>query len=422
MLSISFKSAWYEIEEVYDAQLVSFSKVLLQLLEYELLEEDGNDDFTILDDESALKHKYEKNIALRVWHNNKLITQSNSATNFTNVQAPPGFSDQIIENEKWRFFVFLEVENNIRVETSERYSIRYELIFDIIASLIIPVIIFIPLVLIIVWRAIKTNLEAVVSISANVDQRNSDDLGPIVFNRLPQEIAPIINAINALFERLSYSFQREKEFTDHAAHELRTPLAAMKTQAQVIQKRMYIDSPVNEDIGYLLDSINRSSNLVNQLLQLSRLQNTQFTIKKVELSKYLIETIDNLKKLIKNKNIYLLLNISEHVFIDGDKNSLSVMFKNIIENSIKYTPENGSITISLFNNGIFSTEDTGPGIDECKHEEVFKRFVRADKTGQDGSGLGLSIVKWIVDAHAATIKLSNAQPSGLAIEIKFVKK
>jgi signal transduction histidine kinase len=136
----------------------------------------------------------------------------------------------------------------------------------------------------------------------------------------------------------------------------------------------------------------------------------------------LIETIDNLKKLIKNKNTCLFLDISENIYIDGDKNSLSVMFKNIIEHSIKYTPENGSITISLLNNGIFSTEDTGPGIDKCKHEEVFKRFVRADKTDQDGSGLGLFIVKWIVDAHAAIIKLSNAQPSGLAIEITFVKK
>jgi signal transduction histidine kinase len=421
MLSASFKAAWYEIEEVYDAQLVSFSKVLLQLLEHELLEED-NEDFTILGDESALNHKYEKNIALRVWHNNKLITQSNSAIAFTTTQAPPGFSDQIIQGEKWRFFVFLEVDNNIRLETSERYSIRYELIFEIIASLIIPAIIFIPLVLIIVWRAIKKNLETVISVSANVDQRNSDDLSPIIFNRLPEEIAPIINAINALFERLSYSFQREKEFTDHAAHELRTPLAAMKTQAQVIQKQIDVDSPISEDIGYLLDSINRSSNLVNQLLQLSRLQNTQFTTREINLSKCLMEAIYSLQPLLKNKNISLLSNISENFLIDGDQNSLSVMFNNIIENSIKYTPKNGSINIRLLRNGLFCIEDTGPGIDEGKHEAVFKRFVRVDKTGQDGSGLGLSIVKWIVDAHAATIKLSRAQPTGLTLEIKFTAK
>jgi signal transduction histidine kinase len=244
----------------------------------------------------------------------------------------------------------------------------------------------------------------------------------MIFDKLPQEIAPIISAINALFERLNYSFNREKEFTDHAAHELRTPLAAMKTQAQVIQKQIDSNSPVNEDIGYLLDSINRSSNLVNQLLQLSRLQNTQFTIKEIDLSECLTETIDSLEKLFNYKNITLSLSLSQNFFVDGDKNSLLVMFKNIIENSIKYTPKDGYISIQLLANGSFIIEDSGSGIDEENYEDVFKRFVRVDKTGQDGSGLGLSIVKWIVDAHGAKIKLSGAKPSGLIIEIKFNPK
>jgi signal transduction histidine kinase len=105
----------------------------------------------------------------------------------------------------------------------------------------------------------------------------------------------------------------------------------MKTQAQVIQKQIDVDSPISEDIGYLLDSINRSSNLVNQLLQLSRLQNTQFTTKEIDLSKCLMETIYSLQPLLKNKNISLLSNISANFLIDGDQNSLSVMFNNIIE-------------------------------------------------------------------------------------------
>jgi len=203
-LSIAFKSAWYEIEEVYDTQLVNHAKVLLQLLEHELIEEQDNDAFTILSKESSLQHHYEKNIALRVWHNNKLITQTASAEDFGDFQAPPGFSDQQINGAKWRFFVFLETKNNIRVETSKRYEIRYELISAIIAALIIPLFLFIPLVLFIVWKAINTNFKPIVAISSSVDQRNSNDLSPISYDRLPSEISPLIQAINRLLERISY--------------------------------------------------------------------------------------------------------------------------------------------------------------------------------------------------------------------------
>ena len=418
-LMVAFYSAWHEIEEVYDAQLVNSSKVLLQLMEHEIIEEGDNQDFTILAGKKGPEHTYEKNIALRIWHKNKLITQSTNAKGFAELQAPPGFSDQIINQEKWRFFVYIDTDSYIRVETSERYYIRYELIFEIILSLMIPALIFIPLVFFIVWVAIKRNLESVISISSNVDKRNSDDLSAITYSHLPEEVTPLIQAINRLFNRLQYSFKREKEFTDHAAHELRTPLAAMKTQAQVIQKYIEKGVDIKEDLVCLLESINRSTDLVDQLLTLSRLQSATFPKSPVNLSNCLLETLQSLNGLVDSKQINLSLAISENVMTVGHKDSLGIMFSNLLTNAIKYTPVQGFISLHLSEEGMFTLVDSGPGISEVNQAKVFERFFRADNTGEIGTGLGLSIVKWIAGVHKLDIKLATNQPSGLIVEIPF---
>ncbi len=423
-LSIAFKSAWNEIEEVYDAQLVNYAKVISQLLEHELIEEESNDAFTILGGASSLQHQYEKNLALRVWHNNKLITQTVSAKEFKGFQAPPGFSDQYISDEKWRFFVFLETKNNIKVETSERYSIRYELIAAITAALIIPLIILIPLALFIVWKAINTNFKPIVSISSRMDKRSSNDLSPISYSRLPSEISPLIEAINRLLERISCTLKREKEFTDHAAHQLLTPLAAMKTQAQVMQKRVESlehKKPENsEDLNYLLQSIDRSAHMVEQLLSLSRLQNNKFPFALFNLSDCLTEVIGGSSKVLEKKNIKLSINIEENVEVLGDSPSISIMITNLLENALKYTPINGFISINLSTNGILSIQDSGPGIAEENHKKVFERFFREKGVSENGSGLGLSIVKWIADAHQLRLSLkNNDSTAGLSVSIFF---
>lgn len=416
-IAIGLWSAWHEIEEVYDAQLAHSAKVLLQLMEHELEEDGDEESFQLTEEDPISQHKYEKNLGFRIWYKDKLITQATLAKLYTDLEAPPGFSDQIVNGQKWRFFVYIG-SPDIRIETSERYSIRRELINKLIASLALPVLILVALVLYLVWRGIQKSMQPIIALSSEVDQRNSEDLSKIPTDQTPTEITPFVDAINRLFTRITDSFKREREFTDHAAHELRTPLAAMKTQAQVLLKTVK-DSDHQEDLKHLLISINRAGHLVDQLLLLARLQNQKFPKNNVNLSACIFEALKGVSNQAKEKQITLISHIQEGLYIAGYYESLIMLFSNLLSNSIKYSPSNSEIHINIDSSGLFVLSDHGCGISDDDKIKIFQRFYRADKTNAPGSGLGLAIVKWIADAHNVDVQLRDNHPSGLTVSIQW---
>ena len=160
------------------------------------------------------------------------------AKEFGSFRAPEGFSNQTLKDKPWRFFVYKDAQKNITVEISERYAIRYELINQLMLSLLIPSLLFIPIILALIWFAThKKFLSPSSDFLMLLMKENSDDLTAIKVTDAPVEILPLVNAMNRLFQRIHDSFVREREFTDHAAHELRTPLAAIETQTQVLMKK-----------------------------------------------------------------------------------------------------------------------------------------------------------------------------------------
>ena len=415
---LAFAFSWHEIEEVYDAQLVHSAKVLLQLTEHEILE-NGKVDIQLGVENPNLQHRYEKKMAFRVWHGEKLVTKSANAEAFGDFEAAPGFSDQHIKGKPWRFFVFVDAEKNLRVETSERYAIRYELIGQLMTSLIIPILLFIPMILAIVWVGVRKSLKPVVRLSYAVDTRHSDDLAPIASTGIPEEILPLVQALNRLFGRISDSFRREREFTDYAAHELRTPLAAMKTQTQVLMKKALQMPECRDGLDNLHATIARATHLVEQLLLLARVQNENLALEAMDLSESLRDVIDYSSRLAQSKNQTIRTDIVDNIVIKGNPDSLQILIRNILDNALKYTPDSGTIDIVLSENAILSIKDTGPGLLDADKARVFDRFVRADKTGQTGSGLGLSIAQSIAQAHGISIQLSDNLPQGLIVEMKF---
>ncbi|MFT7223139.1 MAG: two-component system sensor histidine kinase QseC [Cellvibrionaceae bacterium] len=420
-ISVALISIWHEIEEVYDAQLVHSSNVLLQLIEHEVIEEGDNEQFRLENKSTELQHKYQKSIAFRVWYENKPITQSNNSLEFNQLQAPPGFSNKIVNGNKWRFFVFIETTNNIRIETSERYSIRYELIQGLILAFLLPILMFIPVAIFIIWSGIQKSLQPVINLSNGVDRRNTNDLAAIAVDSIPNEVAPLVSSINRLLDRIRQSFKREKEFTDHAAHELRTPLAAMKMQTQVLIKKIGEAPNLHEDFENLLSSIDRSNYLLNQLLFLARLESTDFPTKITNLSDCIYEALDTTKYAADEKQHKINVNIPEVFSINAHGDYVFTMIKNILENAIKYTPQGGYISVILSNNGLLEIKDSGPGIDTTHQTKVFERFYRGKNTGQTGSGLGLSIVKWITAALNIDISLEKNTPGGLKVKLDFSK-
>ncbi len=413
---IGFIFAWHEIEEVYDAQMVHSAKVLVQLTRHEL---EKNDTVSLGPEDGDLHHKYERKMGFRVWVNDVLATQSNTTEHFDDFQAPPGFSDQSINGKKWRFFVFLDPAKKLQVEISEQYNIRYELIGQLMSALVIPALILIPSIFFLVWMGVSRVVRPIITLSRDVDRRGSDDLSDISYNNIPDEISPLIHALNSLFKRLNDSLQREREFTDHAAHELRTPLAAMKTQTQVLIKKSAQMPECQESLKNLEDSINRSTHIINQLLSASRLHHETMTYQSVILSDCLETMLQELSDALKKKNISLKKDVSHHVTITGNEGYISILLRNLLDNAIKYTPSGGVISVTLNKSGFMAISDNGPGISDADKNRVFDKFIRVDKTGQDGSGLGLSIVQTIAAAHNVIINLRDNTPTGLIVEIQW---
>lgn len=413
---MAFAFSWHEIEEVYDAQMVHSAKTLLQMTEHEILE-NGSATISLGGETSNLQHRYERKMAFRIWHKDRLVTQSGIATDFGDLQAPPGFSDQTIKGKPWRFFVYIDPEKNLRIETSERYAIRYELIWQLMMSLIIPALIFIPIIFVSVWLGARKALRPLKSLSRAVDTRHSDDLTAIGIDHIPTEVIPLVHAMNRLLRRMEDSFHREREFTDNAAHELRTPLAAMKTQTQVLAKKLGHYQEGREGFENLNATIDRAHHLVEQLLDLARLQNQTFEMADTDLSECLRQEIHNLAFLIEKKQTQLDLDIADHVIVRGHADSLSLLLRNLIDNAIKYSPMQGRVSITLTPSGTLQIRDNGPGLSDKDKDSVFDRFVRADKTGQTGSGLGLSIAGWIARMHHMTIQLSDNAPQGLCVTL-----
>lgn len=417
---MAFLFSWHEIEEVYDAQLVHSAKTLLQLTEHEITERQTID-IPLGVENPNLQHRYENKTAFRIWQNEKLILQSTRAKDFLDLEVDPGFSDQTIEGKPWRFFVYIDADKNIRVETAERYAIRYELIGQLMISLAIPMAILIPSLLLIVWVGVRKSLKPLLALSSEVDSRKIDDLNTIQGRMIPSEVMPLVHALNRLFMRIDESFRREREFTDHAAHELRTPLAAMKTQTQVLMKKASAMPECRDGLKNLNATIDRSTHLLEQLLSLARLQNEKFPLSDMDLSECVQDALAELSGKAAEKEQNIRLSINEHVHIKGHSDSLFILIRNIIDNAIKYTPAKGSISISLNGEAKLTISDTGPGIKDSDKNTVFNRFVRMDKSGQTGSGLGLSIAQWVANAHNATLLLKDNAPNGLIVELDFNK-
>jgi len=413
-------STFYEIEEVSDAQLVTSAKVLLKLTEREL--KDDNDNKIEIGDDANISHSYENKIAFRIWKADNIIAQSNMAKSFGKRILKDGFSYKKIGKHKWRFFVYTDKKVNIAIETAERYDIRIELIRKIIGSFFLPAVFFVPIVFLLVWFGTTKSLMPLITLSKLVDRRDTNDLTPIEMEEtLPKEVTPLMVAFNQLLERVSKGLQREREFTDNAAHELRTPLAAMKTQTQVLLKK--INKLENkEGLDNLEHSIDRATHMVEQLLSFARIQSPAQSFESVELSNIIQTVLEVEAPLAVNKDIELIAEIIPNINIYGNGAALSIMVRNIVDNAIKFTPRKGSISIFLRENDnviVFSVLDSGIGIPDNKKDKAFKRFYRRDSGKTEGSGLGLSMVDWICKTHNAKIELKNNEPSGLIANVTF---
>ncbi|MEJ2529510.1 MAG: sensor histidine kinase N-terminal domain-containing protein, partial [Gammaproteobacteria bacterium] len=219
----------HEIEELFDAQLAQYARTLQGLTQHELDEEE-HEDISLSD--TFLGHTYEKKVAFQVWNGRVLVLHSEMAPKGP-MSEVFGFSDQTFNGALWRVFVLPALNGASSVHVAEQYDVRNELVGEISLQILYPLIIALPLLASMIWFAVGRGLRPLRRITAEVGERSPVELQPLSSDHTPSEIEPLVAAINRLLNQLRMAFESERRFTADAAHELRTPLAILKVQAQV---------------------------------------------------------------------------------------------------------------------------------------------------------------------------------------------
>ena len=337
-----------------------------------------------------------------------------------------GFFDKIIEHKKWRVFTASNSTSGTRTVLAERYDTRNELGQLITEDDLYIMLLTFPLSGLLIWIIIGRGLDSLDRVAEEVSNRATNHLKPVNIKQVPQEIKPVIDELNKLFHRLQEGFDREKRFASDAAHELRTPLAALKAQAQVALK---IDSIEEKNIAIqkLIASVNRSAHVVQQLLTMSKLVPEAGVINdltKINLVKITQETLALMVPAALEKKIELEFDHDTHLQkFTGNATAISILVRNLVDNAIRYCDIGGHVWVRVYNHQQsihLEVRDDGPGIPDELLDLVFERFFRVLGNKSQGSGLGLGIVQQICTLHNAKVTLKAPDiGTGLIVTVVF---
>lgn len=320
------------------------------------------------------------------------------------------------------------------IQLGETMNKRAALANEIVKGVILPQFFILPLSVLLVWIGLKRGLSPITALRDQIRQREQNDMSPIGDSKVPEEIAPVIDSFNELLGRLQGSMRTQQRFIADAAHQMKTPLAGLQTQAELALRQTETEEQ-RATLKQLSRSAQRTARLVTQLLALARAEHHRATLpfNKVNLTELARQASSEWVNAALNKDIDMGFEATtEPKFISGQSIVLREMMNNIIDNAIRYTPRLGTITVRVFGSTIggirFEVEDNGPGIPKADQALVFDRFYRVMGDESDGSGLGLAIVKEISDQHDAEIKLYSHQhdnpdrmPHGTKIAVIFLE-
>lgn len=287
--------------------------------------------------------------------------------------------------------------------------------------------VLLPLLGMAIWIIVGRGLRPLQRVTRALDTRHPEALEPLPDNRLPEEVVPVVRVERAALSPCDRA-GHAKAFVADAAHELRTPLAAVQIQSQLVA-RAKDDESRKEALDDLQAGITRATRLAEQLLALARSEpDGKSETQPVDLHALLDECVGGSVLVAQQRGVDLGIEASEPATISGDANALRVMFNNLIDNATKYTPSGGRVDVCLQvedGNPKVEITDTGPGIPADERERVFDRFYRAgmaasrERTDVAGSGLGLAIVRRIAVQHDAKVSLDESKSGGLLVSIEF---
>lgn len=410
---ITFFVAQREVNNLFDAELKKSSIIFFEISKNINSQTNHENLEDILHQKFFNRYDYE--IIVQIWKNSELLYSSNREINFP-FPLNEGFSNIKNSQKNWREFVFYDNLNNFKIAIYENYQIRRNLILEITSSVFL--IIFISSFFIIgsVIKIVNIELRPIGRFSNQLKTLSLNEFSIISIKEYPQEIQPLISSFNDLMIKLQSILENEKKFTNYAAHELNTPLTAIKLQVEVLKNNFKSNQPLN--FKQIITAVDRASHLINQILILSRIEGEvdDANFKKNDLKEIIEETLSDFngidKKLNKisvkyhPKNTQMIFKLHNVFF--------KILLKNLIDNALKYSLDNNPIELNITyskENLTLEIINNSENISPEDQSKIFNKFFRANKSSRtkdiQGCGLGLNIVKKIADIHNAKIYFKN---------------
>lgn len=362
--------------------------------------------------------------SLLVWQAGRLVYKSKGVPEDIRNTRLDAIERLFVQGRYWRSNTRQSTRSDTRVALVTP-SDRKQLIvtFNSRGYYLLPLIISIPLLLLPAWLSIRLALRPWREVSAEIAARGPKHLTPLAFRPRHEELRPLVESVNSLMHRLSESAARERNFIADAAHELRTPIAAIRINVEALQAQHRLNDHQSELLDGVLRSIDRATRLVGQLLRLMR-SNADMDVspnEKLALDDLLQDRLAALSGLAQTRGVELeLVTTQRDLCVMGVREGLTSMVDNLVENATKYSPPASVVTVRLAREGseaVLTVTDQGPGIDPALRARVFDRFFRTPDQTQTGSGLGLAIVKSVVEKHGGQIALGAPPGDGSGLQV-----
>lgn len=415
-MTISYARARHELGELLDAHLAQSASLLVAQVS-EDLEEIELEHLPATDREAS-------RIAIQLWEGERLRLHSANAPNVPLSTRERGFSTTTVDGIEWRVFSARQTDGDLVVQVGEPMRARQHVAGAALEQLAWPLLLALPLIGLGVWLAIGTGLRPLQRIAAQVGAREPLDVTPIGDADVPAEIRPLVERLNALFARTGDSIARERRFIADASHELRTPVAAIRAQAQVaLHARDERES--RHALAQVIRASDRAAHLIDQLLTLSRLDAgpSPAAQPRTRVATVARDVVAELASPALKRDISLSVEIPDDLEAACDATLLQIVLRNLVGNAIRHGFEGGHVDITAYREAgrtVLAVADDGPGIPPQQRGQALERFQRLAGQEVAGSGLGLAIVRRIADVVGAELTLADGIGGrGLQVRVRF---
>lgn len=412
----AWREAESEAEELFDAHLAQTAALLV------ILSREESGDLP----EELPSHRYARKVAFQIWTDKgKLLARSTTAPREPLTDQTKGFSDRRIDGRYWRIYSKNDERHHHHIMVAETFEARNAVGKELAKHLLMPLIFALPMLALGLVLLMRQHFKPLHRLATSIGQRSPDRLDPIALTGVPSEIQPIIEQTNRLLQRVSDSIDQERRFTADAAHEIRTPLAVIRTYAQVA---VAATDPEERQRALLsvVQASDRATHLLAQLLTMARLDNEALTRNFVacDLRKIAVDVIADITPQALEQQVEVMLDEGSAAWVRGEPALLAVLLRNLIDNAIRYSPSGTfvAVTIKRTKDEVrLTVSDQGPGIPEAERERVLSRFTRLSGNAAPGSGLGLSIAHRIAQIHGSTLTLQDGPGEyGLSVCVSFL--